>query len=156
MDISECPPDVRVIERMLIEGFAGGDTAIVDELCHPDVIEHQFGLAGEGADAIAKIKRGMEQVHGAMPDLEFTIGGWSQDGDTVWVRAEGVGTNSGPFLGPPSGRRVRFTVIDVARVVGGRIVEHWGVPDRFALLLQMGRLDDVLADAGGRRTPAAG
>jgi predicted SnoaL-like aldol condensation-catalyzing enzyme len=36
---------------------------------------------------------------------------------------------------------VEITVIDVVRVVDGRIVEHWGVPDRFALLAQTGVLD---------------
>jgi len=32
-------------------------------------------------------------------------------------------------------------VIDVARVADGRITEHWGVPDRFAVLAQTGVLD---------------
>jgi predicted SnoaL-like aldol condensation-catalyzing enzyme len=32
-------------------------------------------------------------------------------------------------------------VIDIARVVDGRLVEHWGVPDRFAMLVQTGVLD---------------
>jgi predicted ester cyclase len=32
-------------------------------------------------------------------------------------------------------------VIDVARIVDGQIVEHRGVPDRFALLAQTGVLD---------------
>ncbi|MCT1804101.1 ester cyclase [Kocuria carniphila] len=31
-------------------------------------------------------------------------------------------------------------MIDVARVVDGQIIEHWGVPDRFALLAQTGVL----------------
>lgn len=34
-----------------------------------------------------------------------------------------------------------ITVIDICRVVDGRIVEHWGVPDRFAILAQAGALD---------------
>jgi hypothetical protein len=33
---------------------------------------------------------------------------------------------------------VEITVIDIARIVVGRIVEHWGEPDRFALLAQTG------------------
>jgi predicted ester cyclase len=56
------------------------------------------------------------------------------------VAARGRGTATGPFFGAPSGRPLDFTVIDVARVVDGRIVEHWGVPDRFAVLAQTGVL----------------
>jgi len=135
------PAAVVLLERMLHEGFAGGRTDIVDELCSPDLVEHQLGLSGTGADAIAKVKKGMTDVHTAFPDLRFTIGDWAQHEDIVWVRAEGSGTNTGPFLGAPTGRPVHFTVIDVARVAEGRIVEHWGVPDRFAILLQLGRIE---------------
>jgi ketosteroid isomerase-like protein len=63
-----------------------------------------------------------------------------ESGDTIWVRARGRGTATGPFFGAPSGRPLDFTVIDVARVVDGRIVEHWGVPDRFAVPAQTGVL----------------
>jgi predicted ester cyclase len=138
-------PEVEVVERMLVEGFGTGDTDIVDELCAPGLIEHQFGMSGTGAAAIEKVKRGIEQVHTGMPDLRFTIEDWTQAGDVVWVRAEATGTNTGPFFGPPTGNPVRLTVIDVARVVDGRIVEHWGVPDRFAVLVQTGRLDELIA-----------
>lgn len=131
---------LRVIERMLVEGFAGGSTDIVDELCSPHLIEHQFGLAGEGAVAIGKLKRGITEVHAGMPDLHFTVEDWAAQGDMIWVRAEGTGTNTGPFFGPPTGKPVRFTVIDIARVQNGRITEHWGVPDRFAIMTRIGRL----------------
>ncbi len=131
---------LQVVERMLHEGFGGGDQDVVDELCSPDLIEHQFGLSGTGAEAISKVKRAIGEVHTGMPDLEFTIKDWAEHGDTVWVHAEGTATNTGPFLGPPTGKPVRFTVIDVARVHEGRIIEHWGVPDRFAILAQLGRL----------------
>lgn len=134
------PPGVRLIERMLHEGFSTGNADIVEELCAPDVIEHQFGLSGEGQEAIAKLKKGIADVHAAMPDLVFALESWAERGDTVWVRATGSGTNTGPFFGPPTGRRVGFTVMDVARVVNGKIVEHWGVPDRFEILYRLGRI----------------
>jgi len=132
---------LAVLERMFHEGFATGDGAVVDQVCSPDVVEHQFGLAGSGAAAIAQVKAAIADVHRAIPDLTFTIEDSVIAGDTVWVRARGRGTATGPFFGPPSGRPVDITVVDVARVVGGRIVEHWGVPDRFALLAQTGVLD---------------
>jgi predicted ester cyclase len=138
---------LRVLERMLHEGFAGGRAEVVDELCSPEMVEHQFGLSGTGAEALDKVKQGMVDVHAAMPDLRFTVADWVERGDTIWVRAEAAGTNTGPFMGPPTGRPVRFTVIDIARVVDGRIVEHWGVPDRFELLVRLGRVPG----AGGRR-----
>lgn len=130
-----------VLRRMFDEGFATGDDAVVDELCSPDLVEHQFGTAGVGAEAIAHVKAAIRDVHGAVPDIAFTIEDAAESGDTIWTRVRGRGTATGPFFGPPSGRRVDFTVIDVARVVDGRIVEHWGVPDRFAMLAQTGILD---------------
>jgi predicted ester cyclase len=131
----------RVLERIFDEGFATGNDAIVDEICSPGLVEHQFGTAGQGAEAIAHVKAAIRDVHGAIPDISFTIEDSVESGDIIWVRVRGRGTATGPFFGPPSGRPVDFTVIDVARIADGRIAEHWGVPDRFAVLAQTGVLD---------------
>ena len=133
---------------MLDEGFAGGDVAVVDELCAPDLVEHQFGLAGGGAEAIAHVKRAMLGVHAGLPDLVYTVESSAVAGDVVWVRSTGRATATGPFFGPPSGRPVEFTVIDVVRVEHGRIAEHWGVPDRFAVLAQIGALWRLIEPEG--------
>src|ERR1700712_895399 len=127
--------------RIFAGGFATGDGAVLDDVCAPDVVEHQFGLAGSGAAAIAHVKAAIADVHRAVPDMTFTIEDSASSGDTVWVRVRARGTATGPFFGLPSGRPVDITVIDVARVVDGLIVEHWGVPDRFALLAQTGVLE---------------
>lgn len=132
----------EVMRRMFDEGFATGDDAVVDELCSPGLIEHQFGLAGASpAEALQHVKDAMRDVHGAVPDITFTIEDFVEREDTIWVRVRARGTASGPFFGPPSMRPLDFTVVDIARVVDGRIVEHWGVPDRFAVLAQTGVLD---------------
>ena len=131
----------RVLERIFDEGFAAGNDAIVDEICSPDLVEHQFGLAGGGAEAIAHVKAAIRDVHRAVPDISFTIEDAVESGDVIWVRVRAQGPATGPFFGPPSGRPIDIMVIDVARVAGGRITEHWGVPDRFAMLAQTGVLD---------------
>ena len=131
---------LRVLRRMFDEGFSTGNDTIVDELCSADLVEHQFGLAGRGAEAVEHVKAAVRDVHRMAPDLRFTIEDAVESGDTIWVRVRGRGTATGPFFGPPSGRSLDFAVIDVARVVDGRIVEHWGVPDRFAVLAQTGVL----------------
>jgi hypothetical protein len=73
-------------------------------------------------------------------------------GDTVWARLTCRGTNSSAFGQPPTGRSIEITVMEVVRVKHGQVVEHWGVPDRFALLVQRGLLDNLLA---GTRAGAA-
>jgi predicted ester cyclase len=131
---------LTVMRRIFEEGFATGDPAVVDELCAPDLVEHQFGLAGVGAEALQHVRDAIRQVHATTPDMSFVIEDAVERGDTIWVRVRARGTATGPFFGPPSGRPVDITVVDIARVVDGRIVEHWGVPDRFALLAQTGVL----------------
>jgi len=54
------------------------------------------------------------------------------------LRRRSASTASGPFFGPPSNKPIDISVFDLARVADGQIIEHWGVPDRFALLAQTG------------------
>lgn len=146
MTETSLPSDAyRVLHRMFHEGFATGNDAVVDQVCSPDLIEHQFGTSGVGADAIEHVKAAVRDVHGAFPDIRFTIEDTAEFGDIIWARVRGQGTATGPYFGPPSGRPVDFTVIDIARIVDHRIVEHWGVPDRFAVLAQTGVLERLTA-----------
>ena len=140
MDTKGLPDSVNVLKRILFEGFATGNTGIVDELFSPDLMEHQFGMEGRGPNALAHVKEAIRQVHEAMPDLRYEVADWATRDNTAWVRFTGQGTNTGPFFGPPSGKHVELTVIDIAVVVDGRVTEHWGVPDRFSLLQQTGVL----------------
>ena len=126
------------VRRLIEEGFNGGHLAIADELTAPDFVEHQeFGPdhapGAEGVRAvIASLKRAFSDFHLAIDDLVV-------DGETAWLRMTGTGTNDGSFMGhPPTGRRMRADVIDIIRVKDGRMVEHWGVPDRLGVLFQLG------------------
>lgn len=135
------PTALAVMRRIFDEGFATGDGAVVDELCSSELVDHQFGLAGVGAEALQHVKAAMRDLHGIVPDIQFTIEDHVEAGDTIWVRVRARGHASGPFFGPPSNQPVDITVLDIARIVDGQIVEHWGVPDRFAMLAQTGVLD---------------
>ena len=67
-------------------------------------------------------------------------------GEMVWARIRARGRNTGSWRGrPATGPPMDITVIDVAPVVDGRIVEHWGVADRLTMLTQIG------IPVGGRR-----
>ncbi|HEY9336690.1 MULTISPECIES: ester cyclase [unclassified Kribbella] len=131
---------LAVLERILHEGFATGNAAIVDEVCAPDLIEHQFGLSGRGEQARDQVKAAIRQVHELMPDIVYTLEDSVVVGDLVWARGRARGTATGAFFGPPSNAPIDMALFEQARVVDGRIVEHWGCPDRFALLAQTGVL----------------
>ena len=61
-----------------------------------------------------------------------------------------TGTHLGPLQGiEPTGRRVEIHVIDIVRVAGGKIVEHWNCVDRLGLLAQLGALPQ-LAEASAQ------
>jgi len=127
-----------LIRRLIEEGFNEGNLRVTEELISPDLVEHQnFGpdhaAGAEGVKAvIASLRRAFSDFHLAIEDLAV-------DGDTVWLRMTGTGTNDGSFMGhPPTGRAMRTDVFDVLRVEDDRIVEHWGVPDRLGTLFQLG------------------
>jgi len=127
-----------LVRRLIEEGFNEGNLNVTEELISPDLVEHQnFGpdhaASAEGVKAvIASLRRAFSDFHLAIEDLAV-------DGDTVWLRMTGTGTNDGSFMGhPPTGRAMRTDVFDVLRVEDDRIVEHWGVPDRLGTLFQLG------------------
>ena len=62
-------------------------------------------------------------------------------GDKILARIAVRGTQRGPLMGhPPSGRTFAITVIDIARFEDGKMIEHWGVADRFHQMEQLGVL----------------
>jgi steroid delta-isomerase-like uncharacterized protein len=130
----------QLFRRLIEEGFNRGDLSVADAVTAPDIAEHQdFGPdhapGAEGVRAvIASLRRAFSDFHLQIEDMVVA-------GDTAWARMTATGTHDGPFMGhPPTGRRMRIAVFDVIRVEDGRMVEHWGVPDRLGVLRQLGLL----------------
>ena len=127
---------LEVVRQVIEQGFNQGNYAALDQLM-PDVAqEHQAGLHADREG----FKRDIQFLRGAFPDFHLTVEEMVLDGDRVWVRSTARGTNLGPFMGPPTGNKIEITVFDECRVQDGRVVEHWGVTDRFTVLKQIGRL----------------
>lgn len=131
--------DPESVARTLIEeGFNRGNLAVCDDVVDPSLVEHQdFGprhAAGvEGVTAV------IASLHRAYSDFRLEIEHLSVDGELVWLHMKGSGTNDGSFMGnAPTGRRMQIDVFDLLRIRDGKLVEHWGVPDRLAALFQLG------------------
>jgi len=124
----------RVID---IDGFSKNDMDVIQQYVAPDFVEHQFGFE----PGIAGIGKVMAELHTAYPDFSMEIEELvsSPDGNTVWGRITARGTQKGQ-IGPmpPTGKKMEITVFDVMRFKNGKMVEHWGVADRFAMMTQLG------------------
>ena len=133
------PHTPEALARRLIEkGFNEGDLDVADELISPDLVEHQ-NYGPNHAPGAEGVKAVIASLRRAFPDFHLAIDDLAVDGDTVWLRMTGTGTNDGPFMGhPPTGRAMRTDVFDALRVENDSLVEHWGVPDRLGILLQLG------------------
>jgi predicted ester cyclase len=127
-----------LVRRLIEEGFNQGDLGVTETLIAPDMVEHQNYGPGH-APGPEGVKAVIASLRRAFSDFRLTIDDVAVDRDTVWLRMTGSGTHDGPFMGrPPTGRAMRADVFDCLRVEGDRIVEHWGVPDRLGILLQLG------------------
>jgi predicted ester cyclase len=118
------------------EAFSKGNYKVLRDHFDPNFIEHQFGLH----PTIEGMQGDIQFLRTAFPDFTLTIDDMVSDSDKVWARMTARGTNLGGFMGPPNGKSFEITVYDTCRFKDGKIVEHWGSPDRFALMAQLGLL----------------
>lgn len=128
--------NIETFRRVIDEVFNQGRFQALPELFEPDFIEHQFGLH----PTLEGIRQDVETLRRAFGGFHLTIEDVIAGENMVWARMTGRGTNTGGFMGPPNGKSFEITVFDQCRFEDGKIVEHWGSPDRFALLAQLGLL----------------
>lgn len=73
------------------------------------------------------------------PDLHLEVQDSSADEGMVAQRILFTGTHSGPFRGlPPTGRKVRFSGLEINRMIDGQVAEHWFQLDALTLFEQLG------------------
>lgn len=129
-----------VIERYFHELFNEGRTEVVDELLHPDYVNHSPGSPDlpRGRDGVRIV---VEAMRGAFPDLRYTIEDMVVGPGAVAVRATVRGTHRGDFFGlPPTGRAVEVQQMTIEHFRDGRIVAHHRVTDMLTWMRQLGAL----------------
>jgi len=127
----------NIARQVIEEGFNRGNYSALDNLFAPGYREHQFGLN----PGLQGLKDDIRGLRAAFPDFCLTIDAVVTQGEEVWMRGTARGTHLGPFMGmPPSGKTFTVQVFDSLRITDGKVVDHWGVPDRFHLMAQLGAL----------------
>ncbi len=110
----------------------------VGDLVTKDYLEHD-PLPGQGTGREGVIDRFSILVSALAP--HFTIEDTVAEGDRVVVRWTNAGTHVGEFAGiPATGGTFSIAGIDIYKVEGDLLAEHWHVVDQLSMLGQLGLL----------------
>lgn len=128
------------VRRWFTDIIAHGELSVADEIFAPHHLVHDpHAPPGGWANGPESLKKIAGPFRVGFPDLEVTIEDQIAEGDKVVTRWSATGTNTGSLQGmPPTGKRVRVTGANVARLAGGQIVESWFNFDMLTLLRQLG------------------
>ena len=126
----------KAIVRRFVEAYNKGNLDLLDDLVSPDFVDHAHQLSPEG------VKQVIRMALKAFPDYHETIEDIIAEGDTVWVRIEATGTNTGEWMGlAPTGKKITMMFADMFRIANGKLVEYWEVRDQLDFLKQLGLIE---------------
>lgn len=126
-----------IVRRFFTDALSHADWDLLDTLVAADYREHEIvpGLP----PVRDSLKQKYDLLRQGCPDLRFEVEELLASGDRVAARVTVRGTNTAPFLGhPATGRAFAADKLSIFRIAGGQIVEHWGVFDQMAMLVQLG------------------
>ncbi|MDP4262837.1 MAG: ester cyclase [Bacteroidota bacterium] len=126
---------LNVLRQVVEKGFGNADLYIIDQLINDNLVEHQPNLKG-GKEAVKKAILNLDK---AFSNRLYQLAHYSVNGDIVWVHYKFTAIHTGPYMGhEPTGKDVSADVMDIARIENGQIMEHWGIPDIFSIMKQIG------------------
>ena len=127
------------IVRRYQEIYNSNDLEALSEVVSEDLLTPKI-MPGIPA-GIEGAKTAHQIMLAGFPDYQTAIDDLIAEGDKVVARITMSGTHTGSFMGiPPTGKRISFTGMYIARIDDGKIVEHWGEEDGVSLLQQLGVL----------------
>jgi steroid delta-isomerase-like uncharacterized protein len=130
-----------LVQRFFEEVINQRNLAALDQFAHPGGVNHTVppGMPQESNQFLG-------QYLNAFPDVKATVEDLMADGDKVVARVSYRGTHQGAFRGiPPTGKQIAVTGINIFRIADGKLVEHWGLTDRLAVLQQLGVVPPLAA-----------
>ena len=134
--------DNKRLIRRHIEAVNTGKVDNLDEYISPDYVESldperkKVGVEGS--------REHITGVRKTFPDLHLTIKKQIAEGEWVVSCITARGTHIGEWLGmKPTGKKVEITVVNVDKIVNGKIVEHGGAANMFEALLGIGAIKVV-------------
>ncbi|MDH5689938.1 MAG: ester cyclase [Candidatus Bathyarchaeota archaeon] len=126
----------KAIVRRFIEAYNNRNLDVFDDLLAPDYFDHTSKVGPEG------LKQLMNMAFKAFPDFHETIEDIIAEGEKVWVRITFTGTHTGEWMGiPPTGKKVTTEMVDIFRIIDGKLVEYRDVNNNLDFLKKLGIIE---------------
>ncbi len=128
-------------EDMLVRVVAGGETGLVEQLIHPDFVNHEADPERSGGPAGAAATS--EWLRSCFGEVSFEIERILVDGDMAAAYVTMRGTHEGglPPNVPATHKPFAVKHVHLVRFADdGRALEHWAVRDDLGLMMQAGLL----------------
>jgi steroid delta-isomerase-like uncharacterized protein len=132
----------KAVIRRWIEAYNERDLEAEADVLAPGFVAHVPAAPGplEGLEAWRQFSGPFAE---AFPDLRLTVQDIAAEGNMVAARVAFHGSHHGEFQGiPPTDKQVSFSSIEVNRVVGGQVEEHWVELDLLGLMQQLGAIPE--------------
>jgi methyltransferase (TIGR00027 family) len=129
--------EAKVLSDQFLEIFNKGDLSLLDKLCTPDYTLHFVGIFPPivGPEAV---KQRVAASRTAIPDLNVKIDEKIIKGDRIIEFYTLTGTNTGPGLLPPTGKKIKVSGVRISRIVDGKFAETLVYYNFAAVLTQLG------------------
>jgi steroid delta-isomerase-like uncharacterized protein len=133
------PEDNHAIVLRFEEAFSDNDVVTIDELCDPNLVDHN-PFPGQGP-GLAGFKETIAMLNASFPDGTAKVEAVISDGEFVATRWITSGTHEADFFGvEATHKHVAVEGMNFYRLSGGRITEVWSQYDGLGLMQQLGAL----------------
>ena len=136
----------KAIIRRLVEVWNTGELGVLKELIAPDYVRHYRSRTTRPESGPEWYRQWVTGTRTEVPDFHIAVEDLLADGDKVVYRATMSGTHGGESRTPwgttvpPTGKKVTWTVIWIARIAGGKIAEDWLEDDELTYWQQVGAI----------------
>jgi predicted ester cyclase len=120
----------KFIVRWTQEGIADGRLDIFDDLVAKNVVDRSAPATSQGVESF---KGRAAAIRAAFSEIDIRIEDLIVEGNAIAWHWALTGTHIGTFAAvAPTGRRITIHGVNLQRIEGTKVVEHWTIVDVFA------------------------